>query len=408
MSTLTISQPVSATSVAALGSNTQTRLLLHKAGQPYQLSHREKIPDFGPGELLVQVGAIGLNPIDWKSAAYGFALPSLPSVNGREFIGKVVEVNKKQHSTYAVGDMGTDRVKILSVSTDYRDLRKSAFQEYAVVSEFNAVKLPRSLHGYHAASVGVAFVTAAIALGVSLGMVFPTDANGSALNLLKVAQAQEPSNVPADISDEIFNAIHPRSRPRNGDWIMIYGASSVTAQVAIQLSKWSGLKLGVDILIDRMDLDRAADEIKKKIEAPICFALDTVGSDTASWCQKVLASCRGSVLESSEKDQGRDGRSLSVDEDQSHLICLTSRPKTKDANVRVHAVPIKLFHENHDIGKLISKWLEELLASGKLKLPDNVLVNGGLNAVGPSLERMRKGEVSGKRLVVLMHPIERA
>lgn len=68
MSTEKFSQPVSAASVVALGSKTQTQLLLHKAGQPYKLSHWEKIPDFGPGEILVQVCAIGLNPIDWKSA----------------------------------------------------------------------------------------------------------------------------------------------------------------------------------------------------------------------------------------------------------------------------------------------------------------------------------------------------
>ncbi|KAH7400543.1 hypothetical protein DE146DRAFT_611536, partial [Phaeosphaeria sp. MPI-PUGE-AT-0046c] len=318
-----------------------------------------------------------------------------------------------------------DGVKILSISTDYRDLRKSAFQEYAVVSDFNAVKLPQSYQGYHAASIGVAFITAAIALGVSLGMVFQTAPNESSLNLLKVAQAQEPSNVPADISDEIFNAIDPRSRPRSGDWIMIYGASSVTAQIAIQLANWSGLKvcaiadsqkhgarlrqLGtVDILVDRMDLDKAAEEIQKEIAAPIRFALDTVGSDTASWCQNVLASCRRSVLGSFGTGQGRNGRGSSFDEDQSHLICLTSRPKIKDPNVRVHTVPIKLFHENQDIGKLISGWLGELLGSRELKLPDIIFADGGLNAVGPSLERMRKGEVSGKRLVVRMHAIEGA
>lgn len=104
-----------------------------------------------------------------------------------------------------------------------------------MVSDFNAVKLPQINQGYHAASIGVAFVTAAIALGVSLGMVFQAAANGSVLNLLKVAQAQEPSNVPADISEEIFNAIDPGSRPRNGDWIMIYGG---TNPIRLQLDQF--------------------------------------------------------------------------------------------------------------------------------------------------------------------------
>jgi NADPH:quinone reductase-like Zn-dependent oxidoreductase len=68
MSTVKVSQPISATSVVALGSRTQTQLLLHEAGQQYKLSQSQRIPDFGPGELLVQVCAIGLNPIDLKSA----------------------------------------------------------------------------------------------------------------------------------------------------------------------------------------------------------------------------------------------------------------------------------------------------------------------------------------------------
>lgn len=157
-----------------------------------------------------------------------------------------------------------------------------------------------------------------------------------------------------------------------------------------------------------MDLDKAAEDIKQQIAAPIRFALDTVGSDTASWCQELLVSCRGSVLGFSETNHGRDTGSSSVDEDQSHLICLTSRPKIKMPSVRVHTVPIKLFHENHDIGKLISGWLEELLVLRELKLPDIIFADGGLDAVGPSLERVRKGEVSGKRLVVRLHTIEGA
>lgn len=46
----------------------QTQLLLHEAKQPYKIDNTRDIPKVLPGELLVQVQAIGLNPIDWKSA----------------------------------------------------------------------------------------------------------------------------------------------------------------------------------------------------------------------------------------------------------------------------------------------------------------------------------------------------
>jgi len=46
----------------------QSQLLLHQPKQPYQLARERDIPDLRFGELLVEVLAIGLNPIDWKSA----------------------------------------------------------------------------------------------------------------------------------------------------------------------------------------------------------------------------------------------------------------------------------------------------------------------------------------------------
>jgi hypothetical protein len=45
----------------------QTQLLLHTAKQSYEATAARDIPELKAGELLVQVEAIGLNPIDWKS-----------------------------------------------------------------------------------------------------------------------------------------------------------------------------------------------------------------------------------------------------------------------------------------------------------------------------------------------------
>jgi NADPH:quinone reductase-like Zn-dependent oxidoreductase len=148
----------------------------------------------------------------------------------------------------------------LAVGTDYRDFRKSAFQEYAIVKDFNAVKIPASFDSPHAASVGVAFVAATIGLGICLGLTFPGTKKPQALDLLEIARSQDESEVPEDAFDEVFKAISLWNRPNTGDWILIYGgmtilqhcvkdhklivtASTVTAQVAIQLAKWGGLKV---------------------------------------------------------------------------------------------------------------------------------------------------------------------
>lgn len=46
----------------------QTQLLLHQPRSPYETFHEGGVPVLNSGELLVQIEAIGLNPIDWKSA----------------------------------------------------------------------------------------------------------------------------------------------------------------------------------------------------------------------------------------------------------------------------------------------------------------------------------------------------
>lgn len=48
--------------------STQQQLLLHGKGQRYQVHDGCEIPRLGHGDLLVEIYAIGLNPIDWKSA----------------------------------------------------------------------------------------------------------------------------------------------------------------------------------------------------------------------------------------------------------------------------------------------------------------------------------------------------
>ncbi|RGP81319.1 zinc-binding dehydrogenase [Fusarium longipes] len=215
----------------------QNILLLHEVGQRYQIESNGEIPTPSHGDLLIEIHAIGLNPIDWKSATYGFGIPQLPCVNGREFVGRVAISENNQQGGWQLGDW------VLGISTDYRDFKKSAFQEFAIVRVHNAIRIPPSIGNPLAtAAVGVAYVTAALSLGVCLGVGFSRKGSTSHQTLLEIAQ-QDPSDLPLDVEPEIIPGIGHDYSPRPGDWIMIYGASSVTAQIAIQLSKLAGLKV---------------------------------------------------------------------------------------------------------------------------------------------------------------------
>lgn len=112
----------------------------------------------------------------------------------------------------------------MAISTDYRDSRKAAYQQYAVVSDFNACRLPHHLSAKEAAPLGVAFVAAAVALGICLGMDFRDAKTGlHGPNLLRDIRSKPRDELPEDIQAECFDRINESEGAQAGDWIAIWG-----------------------------------------------------------------------------------------------------------------------------------------------------------------------------------------
>lgn len=87
---------------------------------------------------------------------------------------------------------------------------------------------------------------------------------------------------------------------------------------------------------------------------------------------------------------------------RSHLIGFSGLPKFDsddplNESICLHSVPIKVFHEVSSIGENLVVWLERLLAEGKLKSPEVVGVEDGLEGVNRGLLKMRQ---QGGRVVV--------
>lgn len=116
--------------------------------------------------------------------------------------------------------------KVIGISTDYRDSRKSAYQEYAIVSDFNACKLPHHIPHVDAAPLGVAFVAAVLALGICFGVDFSTiEKEGQGPNLLQIVRRLTAAALPKDIQKECLEGIREHERPLKGDWIAIWGGT---------------------------------------------------------------------------------------------------------------------------------------------------------------------------------------
>ncbi|KAJ5175984.1 uncharacterized protein N7482_001861 [Penicillium canariense] len=364
----------------------QSVLLLKGVREQYTLVNDHAIPAIlHPGEILVKVLAIGLNPIDWKAPAFNFGIPSLPWINGRDLAGLVLQV-PNANSRVRVGDI------VLVPSTDYRDIRKAAFQQYAIATDFNAARIPSSTSIYASASLGVAFVASVLALGVSFGLDFSLLSKSPGPNLPQIISHLDKQDIPADIHDECFASSESES-PQRGDWVAIWGASTTTGLVTLQLAKLMGLRVicvadaarhgakllqsGADLLVDRHDTDRAVEIILGVTGGKLRYAIDIVGKDTATLLEKTL------------DPSGH-----------SHLLGLTGLPKARNPGIRYHTVPIKLFHTAPAVGESMVSWLEDLLQSGTLTLPEIVRAEGGLEGINAALDILRSGSVSGKRIVV--------
>lgn len=118
--------------------------------------------------------------------------------------------------------------QVMGISTDYRDSRKAAYQQYALVSDFNACKLPQHLSTKDAAPLGVAFVAASLVLGICLGLDFLGGKTGPrGPNLLRTIRSISRDQLPEDIRSECFDSINESEGAKPGDWIAIWGGEKV-------------------------------------------------------------------------------------------------------------------------------------------------------------------------------------
>lgn len=172
-------------------------------------------------------------------------------------------------------------------------------------------------------------------------------------------------------------------------------ASTTTGLITLQLAKLAGLRVicvadaarhgaklvksGADLLVDRHDPDRAVEIIRGVTEGKLRYAIDIVGRETATQLEKAL---------------NPDGHA--------HLLGLSGLPKEKTPGVQYHTVPIKLFHTAPTVGEAMVCWLEDLLHTTNLTLPEIVHAEGGLEGINAALETLRSGSVSGKRIVVYL------
>jgi len=204
-------------------------------------------PHAGDGEVLVQVHAAGINPVDWKireGHLKEMLHHTLPLVLGWDVSGIVA----------ALGS-GVKHLKVGDEVFSHPDLaRDGAYADFIVIKESEVALKPKSIDHLHAAALPLAGLTAWQTL---------FEAGGLAA----------------------------------GQRVLIHAAAGGVGHLAVQLAKWKGAqvigtasahhhdflrKLGVDQIVDYQTV-RFEDVVQ-----PVDVVLDTVGGDIQERSWKVV------------------------------------------------------------------------------------------------------------------------
>lgn len=336
-------------------------------------------------ELLVRVEAVAINPCDWKMPA---RFPAPGSSVGSDFAGTVVAVGSETIAA-GLGFCVGDRVASAVHGANPGDPTTGSFADYVCCVAALAWKLPPAMSWSDAAAIGGCGIgTAGLAL-------FARETMG-----LDFGIPQKPTTVSA-----------------NSPFVLVYGGSTATGTMAIQLLKMAGFhvlttcsatsfdlvqRYGADAAFDYRSPTCAAD-IKARTRGGLRYALDII-SDTRS-----IATCEAAIgrgggryvgLEAVPDDvtSGKTGlRTRSVRWTWVLGVSLVGRGEALEEPYR-----FGFSQERRDWGAHWFKTVQQLVDGGHLKPHPPMVMEGGLAAVPQGVRMMEQGQVKGEKLVYMI------
>lgn len=197
-----------------MSKQTMKAVRLHEFGGPEVLRY-EDVPKPGvkPGEVLVRVRAVGVNPPDWYlrdgyTKVPNFKPPvALPAILGSDISGLVESVGEAVQG-FSIGDEVFSMVRFPSFGDS------AAYAEYVTVPVAQLSRKPAGVGHIHAAAAPMASLTAWQFL-IDLGH-------------------NEPNP---------FQTFPHRPVPLQGRTVVVNGAAGGVGHVAVQLAKWKGAKV---------------------------------------------------------------------------------------------------------------------------------------------------------------------
>lgn len=254
---------------AVIPANTMQAVRLHEFGGPQVLRYEEiPIPELKPGEVLVRVHAVGINPPDWYLRDGYKMLPPdwrppvpLPAIPGSDVSGVVVAVAEDVPG-FAVGEEVFGMIRFPNFEGG------AAYAEYVAAPASDLAHKPAGISHIHAAGAPMAGLTGWQYL-IDLGH-----------------QAPNP-----------FQPESHRPVPLSGQTVLVNGAAGGVGHLAVQLAKWQGAhviavasgtheaflrELGADEFIDYTKIP--PEDVAHNVD----LVLDTLGGPSTGRFLRVL------------------------------------------------------------------------------------------------------------------------
>jgi NADPH:quinone reductase-like Zn-dependent oxidoreductase len=342
-------------------SPTHQAALLPQAGSPLSVEQRNT-PEPGPDEILIEVKAVALNPVDYYQRDYGMPpVPIFPAVVGSDTAGIVAKVGSNVTSGPAPG------IRVIALATSFYEAGSpdhGAFQKYVLAPYPGVVPLPDEL-------------------SFEQGAIFP-------LGVMTALTAWTSIGIPLETK---YTASDKQA-------VLIWGGASSVGSYAIQSAKTLGFtvyatastkhheylkKLGAHAVFDYKNSD-----VVDKIVAAVKKDGLTL---TTAHC--VVNESLQPTLDVLKQTKGEAAAKVA------HSPLLPEgHPTLENTEIVFNFPPMDKSIRDQHIYKCLNGWLHEGLKSGSVVPSPAIQVEeGGLEGVNAALDKLRAG-VSGTKIVV--------
>ncbi|KAK4222879.1 chaperonin 10-like protein [Podospora fimiseda] len=343
---------------------THPALILPEKGSPLTLTTRPT-PTPDPNEVLIEIKALALNPIDLYQRDFGLPpIPSCPAVLGSDVTGylRAIGPNTPPSSLPPIGS------RVIALASSYYQNGSpdhGAFQKYALAQYEAVIPLPDDL-------------------SFEQGAVFP-------LGIMTALTGWTTMDIP----------LNTRFTPEDKQGVLIWGAASSVGSFAVQTAKIMGFRVYATAsekhheYIKSLGAEKAFDYKDQDVVRKIIVAVKEDGVKLYN-AHAVVDGALQPVLDVLKQTKG-----------EYHAKVVNSpalkdgHPTLEDTTIRFNYPSLEKEERDKHIKGIFHGFVAENLKEGKLVPSPNLQIEeGGLEeGVNAGLDKLSDG-VSGKKIVV--------